>query len=42
MVGGREEGREEWEERKARMLETENVLTLSPKDKKVQLVFARR
>ena len=42
VVGGKEEGRQEWEERMVRMLETENVLTLSPKDKKMQLVFTRR
>ena len=42
VVGRREERTEEWEERKARMLKTENTLTLGPKDKKVQLVFTRR
>ena len=44
VVGGREGGREGegWEERKARMLQTENMVTLCPKDVAVQLTFTKR
>ena len=44
VVGARERGREGegWEERKARMLKTKNMLTLCPKDTGVQLVFTKR